>query len=88
MHSCICEEVLTCSLCASADDDKLFELQGSDSFPDALSDLGSLSEQPDDNQVRYEAPFVLQCQQCNHTADVSIVRCCTVFGKGVAIMSR
>ena len=37
---------------ASADDDKLFELQGSDSFPDTLSDLGSLSEQPDDKQVR------------------------------------
>lgn len=34
-----------------ADDDKLFDLQGSASFPDALSELGTLQEQPNDRQV-------------------------------------
>ncbi len=35
----------------AADDDKLFDLQGSASFPDALSELGNLQEQPNDRQV-------------------------------------
>ena len=37
--------------CIAADDDKLFDLQGSASFPDALSDLGTLQEHPNDRQV-------------------------------------
>ena len=35
----------------AADDDKLFDLQGSASFPDALSELGNLQDQPNDRQV-------------------------------------
>lgn len=36
---------------ALSDDDKLFDLQGSASFPDALSELGNLQDQPNDRQV-------------------------------------
>ncbi|KAL0027095.1 hypothetical protein WJX79_005283 [Trebouxia sp. C0005] len=35
----------------SVDDDKLFDLQSSASFPDALSELSNLQEQPNDRQV-------------------------------------
>ena len=35
----------------AADDDKLFDLQSSASFPDALSELSNLQEQPNDRQV-------------------------------------
>ena len=35
----------------AADDDKLFDLQGTANFPDALSDLGSFPEHPNDRQV-------------------------------------
>ncbi|KAL3140530.1 hypothetical protein ABBQ32_005110 [Trebouxia sp. C0010 RCD-2024] len=35
----------------SADDDKLFDLHGSASLPDALCELGSLHEHPNDRQV-------------------------------------
>lgn len=36
---------------ALSDDDKLFDLQSSASFPDALSELSNLQEQPNDRQV-------------------------------------
>ncbi len=35
----------------AVDDDKLFDLQSSASFPDALSELSNLQEQPNDRQV-------------------------------------
>lgn len=49
---------LTC--CAFAADDKLFELQGSDSFPDALSELDNLPDQPNDRQVPCQ-PYATWC---------------------------
>ena len=35
----------------AADDDRFFDLQVSESFPDALSELDNLPDQPNDRQV-------------------------------------
>ena len=49
--------------CRAADDDKLFDLQGSASFPDALSDLGTLQDQPNDRQVCLRIKSSAQCSK-------------------------
>lgn len=51
----VSQRVLRFAMLSTVEDDRLFGLDGSESFPDALSDLGNLPDQPNDRQVSYQA---------------------------------